>query len=116
MARVISTWRSARRDHYQLQHNEAAALSFLGYEHHLEEPAIRLWNDNHRVLEEHAEAIYAKTPCMKAPPTKTRSVQDILKQYGQGLGVTFPTYPHAAAVVPLRAVDSGGCDRRRRTS
>ena len=33
---------------------------------------------------------------MKAPATKTLSVKDLLKQYEQGLDVTFPTNPHAA--------------------
>src|SRR5882724_12424371 len=33
---------------------------------------------------------------MKAPATKTPSVKDLLKQYEQGLDVTFPTHPHAA--------------------
>jgi glycogen phosphorylase len=33
---------------------------------------------------------------MNAPPTKTLSVKDLLKQYEQGLDVTFPTNPHAA--------------------
>jgi starch phosphorylase len=33
---------------------------------------------------------------MKAPPTKTLSVKDLLKHYEQGLDVTFPTNPHAA--------------------
>ena len=28
-----------------------AALSILGYEHNLEEPAIRLWNDDRHVVE-----------------------------------------------------------------
>jgi hypothetical protein len=43
MARAIPTPSSERRDHQRLQHNEAAAaLSVLGYEHNLEEPAIRL--------------------------------------------------------------------------
>ena len=32
-----------------------AALSVLGYEHHLEEPAIRLWNDHRHVVEEHVD-------------------------------------------------------------
>jgi len=30
---------------------------------------------------------------MKAPATKTPSVKDLLKQYEQGLDVTFPTHP-----------------------
>ena len=34
-----------------------AALSILGYEHNLEEPAIRLWNDNRHVFGEHVEAL-----------------------------------------------------------
>jgi broad specificity phosphatase PhoE len=34
-----------------------AALSILGYEHNLEEPAIRLWNDNRHVLGERVEAL-----------------------------------------------------------
>jgi broad specificity phosphatase PhoE len=33
-----------------------AALSILGYEHNLEEPAIRLWNDNRHAFGEHVEA------------------------------------------------------------
>src|SRR6266850_5505839 len=33
---------------------------------------------------------------MNAPPTKTLSVKDLLKQYEQGLDATFPTNPHAA--------------------
>jgi glycogen phosphorylase len=32
---------------------------------------------------------------MHAPPTETLSVKDLLKQYEQGLYVTFPTNPHA---------------------
>jgi probable phosphoglycerate mutase len=34
-----------------------AALSILGYEHNLEEPAIRLWNDNRHELGERVEAL-----------------------------------------------------------
>jgi broad specificity phosphatase PhoE len=34
-----------------------AALSILGYEHNMEEPAIRLWNDQHHLLTEHVEAL-----------------------------------------------------------
>jgi broad specificity phosphatase PhoE len=34
-----------------------AALSILGYEHNLEEPAILLWNDNAHVLGEDADAV-----------------------------------------------------------
>jgi broad specificity phosphatase PhoE len=34
-----------------------AALSILGYEHNLEEPAIRLWNDNRHELGERLEAL-----------------------------------------------------------
>ena len=34
-----------------------AALSILGYEHNLEEPAIRLRNDNRHVLGERLEAL-----------------------------------------------------------
>jgi broad specificity phosphatase PhoE len=34
-----------------------AALSILGYEHNVEEPAIRLWNDQHHLLTEHVEAL-----------------------------------------------------------
>ena len=34
-----------------------AALSILGYEHNLEEPAILLWNDNCHVLEEDVDAV-----------------------------------------------------------
>jgi hypothetical protein len=33
---------------------------------------------------------------MNMPPTKTLSLQDLLKQLEQGLDVTFPTHPHAA--------------------
>jgi hypothetical protein len=32
-----------------------ASLSILGYEHDLDEPAIRLWNDNRHVVEEHVD-------------------------------------------------------------
>ncbi len=34
-----------------------AALSILGYEHNLSEPAIRLWNDDRHVVEEYREPV-----------------------------------------------------------
>ena len=34
-----------------------AALSILGYEHNLAEPAIRLWNDDRHVVEEYREPV-----------------------------------------------------------
>src|SRR5262245_30114158 len=34
-----------------------AALSILGYEHTLAEPAIRLWNDDRHVVEENRESV-----------------------------------------------------------
>jgi broad specificity phosphatase PhoE len=34
-----------------------AALSILGYEHNLEEPTIRLWNDNRHAFGAHVEAL-----------------------------------------------------------
>lgn len=34
-----------------------AALSILGYEHNLEEPAVRLWNDNRYLLGAHTTAV-----------------------------------------------------------
>jgi len=37
-----------------------AALSILGYEHTRDEPAIRLWNDTHHVIEEHSTPMEAR--------------------------------------------------------
>jgi broad specificity phosphatase PhoE len=37
-----------------------AALSVLGYEHTRDEPALRLWNDEHHVVEEHREPMEAR--------------------------------------------------------
>ena len=37
-----------------------AALSILGYEHTRDEPAIRLWNDTHHVVEEHSTPMEAR--------------------------------------------------------
>ena len=37
-----------------------AALSILGYEHTRDEPALRLWNDEHHVVEEHRDAMEAR--------------------------------------------------------
>ena len=34
-----------------------AALSILGYEHNLEEPAIILWSDNRHVLGKDVDAV-----------------------------------------------------------
>ena len=37
-----------------------AALSILGYEHTQDEPALRLWNDDRHVVEEHREPMEAR--------------------------------------------------------
>ena len=37
-----------------------AALSILGYEHTQDEPALRLWNDAHHVVEKPRESLEAR--------------------------------------------------------
>jgi probable phosphoglycerate mutase len=37
-----------------------AALSILGYEHTRDEPALRLWNDTHHVVEAHRDPMEAR--------------------------------------------------------
>ena len=37
-----------------------AALSILGYEHTRDEPALRLWNDTHHVVEDPRKSMEAK--------------------------------------------------------
>ena len=49
---LAARWLGLPADKARLFVLSTAALSILGYEHNLEESAIRLWNDDRHVVEE----------------------------------------------------------------
>ena len=54
---LVARWLGLAAGDARLFVLSTAALSILGYEHNLEEPAILLWNDNRHVLGEDVDAV-----------------------------------------------------------
>jgi len=54
---LAARWLGQPADKARLFVLSTAALSILGYEHNLSEPAIRLWNDDRHVVEEYREPV-----------------------------------------------------------
>jgi len=54
---LAARWLGLPVDQARLFVLSTAALSILGYEHNLAEPAIRLWNDDRHVVEESREPV-----------------------------------------------------------
>jgi broad specificity phosphatase PhoE len=54
---LAARWLGLPADKARLFVLSTAALSILGYEHNLAEPAIRLWNDDRHVVEEYREPV-----------------------------------------------------------
>jgi len=58
LLRVLAArWLGLSADKARLFVLSTAALSILGYEHNLAEPAIRLWNDDRHVVAEYREPV-----------------------------------------------------------